>query len=104
MILGLRYGQMQLWRKMYTSNMQKAFRSIPVPKDFKVDIVDYDKFLTVQFYESQWRHYNDSERLKCVLYLQRVKKALESQGAVVALDPILDLETPEDRAQRRRRK
>jgi len=104
MMLGLKYGQMQLWRKMYTSNMQQAFRSIPVPKDFKADVVDYGKFLTIQFYESQWKHYNDSERLKCILYLKKVKIALERQGAVVALDPILDVETPEDRAQRRRRK
>ena len=88
---------------MYNLNMQQAFRSIPVPHDFRADIVDYDKFLTVQFYESQWRHYTDAERFKCIQYLERVKKTLESLGAVVALDPILDLETPDDRARRRRK-
>jgi hypothetical protein len=36
--------------------------------------------------------------------MMNVKKALESLGAVVAIDPVLDLETAEDRAQRRRRK
>ena len=106
MMHGLRYGLMQQWisKKMYNINMQRVFRSIPVPKDFRVDIVDYDTFLTIQFYESQWRNYKDSERFKCIQYLSKVKTALERLGAVVALDPILDLETPEDRAQRRRRK
>ena len=94
MIHGLKYGQTQRWKKMYTSNMQKAFRSIPVPKDFKVDIVDYDKFLTVQFYESQWRHYTDTERFQCIQYLNKVKTALEKLGARVALDPILDVKYP----------
>ena len=88
---------------MYNLNMQKAFRSIPVPHEFKADILDYGKFLTIQFYESQWRHYNDAERFKCIQYLDMVKKTLESLGAVVALDPILDLETPDDRARRRRK-
>jgi len=88
---------------MYNLNMQKAFRSIPVPHDFNADILDYDKFITIQFYESQWRHYTDAERFKCIQYLERVKKTLESLGAVVALDPILDLETHDDRARRRRK-
>ena len=88
---------------MYNASMRKAFRSIPVPHELRVDIVDYDKFLTVQFYESQWRHYTESERFKCIQYLAKVKIALESLGATVALDPILDLETPDDRARRRRK-
>jgi hypothetical protein len=83
--------------------MQKAFKSIPVPKDFKVAIVDYDTFLTVRFYESQWRHYSEAERLRCVQYMMTVKNALERLGAVVAIDPVLDVETPDDRARRRRK-
>jgi hypothetical protein len=88
---------------MYNSIMQKAFKSIPVPKDFKVAIVDYDTFLTVRFYESQWRHYSEAERLRCVQYMMTVKNALERLGAVVAIDPVLDVETPDDRARRRRK-
>ena len=101
---GLKFGLEQRWIKMYNAEMQKAFRSIKVPKGFKAHIVDYDKFLTIRFYESQWRHYTEAERFKCAQYMINVKKALESLGAVVAIDPVLDLETPEDRAQRRRRK
>jgi hypothetical protein len=89
---------------MYTKQMQMAFKSIPAPKDFRAAIVDYDTFLTIRFYESQWRHYTESERFKCVQYMMNVKSALEKLGATVAIDPVLDLETAEDRAQRRRRK
>lgn len=81
---------------MYTENMRKAVRSIPAPKDFNMDIVDYDHFLTIQFYESQWRHFTDKERLRCLLYMETIKKTLEKLGASVALDPILDVKSPTD--------
>jgi hypothetical protein len=80
---------------MYTLNMKKAVRSIKPPKDFQVDIVDYDHFLTIQFYESHWRHMNDSERLRCIKYMTKIKTMLESLGAQVALDPILDITHPD---------
>jgi hypothetical protein len=76
---------------MYTDEMKKSIRTIKIPKEFKVDILDYDTFLTVQFYESQWKHYSDSERFQCVQYLLKVKSILESLGARVALDPVLDV-------------
>jgi hypothetical protein len=76
---------------MYTDEMKKSIRTIKIPKEFKVDILDYDTFLTVQFYESQWKHYRDSERFQCVQYLLKVKSILESLGARVALDPVLDV-------------
>ena len=79
---------------MYTSLMKKAVHSFKVPKDFKIDILDYDTFLTIQFYESQWKHYTDTERFQCIQYLNKVKGALESLGAKVALDPILDVKYP----------
>jgi hypothetical protein len=74
--------------------MKKAVRSFKVPKDFKIDILDYDTFLTIQFYESQWKHYTDTERFQCIQYLNKVKGALENLGAKVALDPILDVKYP----------
>ena len=76
---------------MYTQLMKKAVHSIPIPKQFKIDILDYDTFLTVQFYESQWKHYSETERFLCIQYLNKVKKTLENLGAKVALDPILDI-------------
>jgi hypothetical protein len=101
---GLRYGLTQLWIKMYSTTMQQAFKSVPVPLDFKAHIVDYDAFLVIRFYESQWRHYTDAERFKCIQYMMNVKAALEKCGARVAIDPVLDLETPQDRLNRKRRK
>jgi hypothetical protein len=76
--------------------MRKAVKSIPAPKNFNMDIVDYDHFLTIQFYESQWRHFTEKERLRCLLYMETVKKTLEKLGASVALDPILDIKAPTD--------
>ena len=80
---------------MYTIQMKKAVHSIKPPNDFHMDIVDYDHFLTIQFYESHWRHMTDSERLRCIKYMTKVKATLESFGAQVALDPILDITHPE---------
>ena len=79
---------------MYTALMRKAVRTFNAPKDFKIDIVDYNTFLTIQFYESQWRHYTEAERFQCIQYLNKVKGALENLGAKVALDPILDIKYP----------
>ena len=76
---------------MYTSLMKQAVKTIKIPKDFKIDILDYDTFLTIQFYESQWKHYSETERFLCIQYLNKVKKTLENLGARVALDPILDI-------------
>jgi hypothetical protein len=76
---------------MYTNLMKQAVKTIKIPKDFKIDIVDYDTFLTIQFYESQWKHYSETERFLCIQYLNKVKKTLENLGARVALDPILDI-------------
>lgn len=81
---------------MYTDSMRKAVKSIPPPKNFNMDILDYGPFLTVQFYESQWRHFTEKERLRCLLYMETVKKTLEKLGASVALDPILDVKAPTD--------
>jgi hypothetical protein len=76
--------------------MRKSVKSIPIPNDFRVDILDYGQFITVQFYESQWRYYSEKERLQCIIYLNKVKKVLEKLGASVALDPILDTKAPTD--------
>jgi hypothetical protein len=80
---------------MYTVEMRKAVKSVNAPKDFYIDIVDYGQFLTIRFYESHWRHFSDAERLRCIMYMTKVKTMLESLGAQVALDPILDITHPD---------
>lgn len=82
---------------MYTDQMRKVVREIRPPKDFEIGIADYGQFLTIQFYESHWRHLSDPERLRCIKYMNAVKNALELLGAKVALDPILDVKYNDDR-------
>lgn len=82
---------------MYTEQMRKIVAEIRPPKDFEIAIVDYDKFLAIQFYESHWRHLSDPERLRCIKYMNAVKKALELVGASVTLDPILDVKYNDER-------
>ena len=82
---------------MYTEKMRHAIRSVKAPKDFQITISDYDHFLAIQFYESHWRHLNDNERLRCIKYMTKIKTILESLGASVTLDPILDIKYNDDR-------
>jgi hypothetical protein len=79
---------------IYTPKIKQAVRSIPVPQDFVMDVVQYDfnpPYIALRFYESHWRHMTDNERLKCVKYLQKVKTIIESHGIKVTLDPVYDI-------------
>lgn len=76
---------------LYTPQMRANVRMLKPPKDFSIGIMDYGQFLSIQFYESEWRHLNDTERLRCIKYVSDVKKVLESYGVNVTLDPILDI-------------
>lgn len=79
---------------IYTPKMKQQVHAIPVPADFVMDVVEYDMYppyIGLRFYESHWRHMNDTERLKCILYLQKVKKVIESNGIPVTLDPVYDV-------------
>lgn len=82
-------------KMIYTLAMQKAVKSIKPPHEFVIDIVEYDldpqnRFLAVRFYESQWSYYNETERLHCVAFLEKVRKALTSFGVRVTLEPVID--------------
>lgn len=79
---------------LYTPQMKEEVRKHKPPHDFAIDIVEYDlnpKFIGIRFYESQWKRYSDSERLKCILYLDTVKSIIESHGVRVTLEPISDI-------------
>lgn len=78
---------------LYTPKMREEMHKVPVPHDFTVDIIEYNlnpSFLAIRFYESQWLHYNDRERLRCIMYLDKIKTLLESYGVMVTLEPIID--------------
>ncbi len=70
---------------MYTDSMQRAFRSITPPKNFKVYIVDEDHFLTVLAKEKDFMTLTGEDKVQAVEYMIRVKKALEDNGAIVLL-------------------
>lgn len=79
---------------IYTPKIKQEVHSIPVPSDFVMDVVEYDMYppyIGLRFYESHWRHLNDIERLRCIEYLQRVKRVIESYGIPVTLDPVYDV-------------
>lgn len=79
---------------IYTPQMKSQVKSVPVPSDFVMDIVEYDMkppFISLRFYESHWRHLSEKERIGCVLYMQTIKKIIESHGVNVTLDPVYDV-------------
>ena len=79
---------------IYTPKMKRDVHSIPVPADFVMDIVEYDfnpPYIALRFYESHWRHMSDLERIKCVEYMMKVKKIIESYGVSVTTDPVYDV-------------
>jgi hypothetical protein len=70
---------------MYTDAMKMAFHSISAPKNFAVQIIDNDNFLTVKASEKMFMSLLDEEKRRAVEYMVRVKKALEDNGAIVLL-------------------
>ena len=70
---------------MYTDAMKRAFHSITPPKNFGVQLVDHDNFITVKAKEEIFMRLLDEEKRAAVEYMIRVKKALEDNGAIVLL-------------------
>ncbi len=65
--------------------MKRAVRSITAPQGFGVDIIDNEHFLTVRADENKFMQLFDRDKRLAVEYMVRVKKALESEGAIVLL-------------------
>ena len=70
---------------MYTDAMRRAFHSITPPKNFNLQIIDHDHFITVKASEKQFMRLLDEDKRSAVEYMVRVKKALEDNGAIVLL-------------------
>ena len=75
---------------IYTPDVAAAIRSIPMPIEMTVDIVDYGSYLGIRFYESEWAHLSEPERLKMAMYFQAVRKMLERGNIPSTLDPVYD--------------
>ena len=71
---------------MYTDQMKRAFRSLIPPKNFSLQIIDNDNFLTVKAIEKDFMSLETVEmKREAIEYMIRVKKALEDNGAIVLL-------------------
>ena len=68
---------------MYTDKMRMAFHSVPAPKNFGVNLIDNDTFLTIKLDERSFMGMTHDEKLDAVKYVSMVKKALEMEGAIV---------------------
>ena len=72
------------WEKvMYTDSMRKAVHSIQVPKNFSVEIIDNDHFLTIKLNEYKFLNMAHDEKIAALQYVVKLKNALEDNGAVV---------------------
>lgn len=69
----------------YTPQMRNAFHSVLPPKNFSLQIIDNENFLTVKASEDQFMKLPGEDRKIAVEYMIRVKKALEGSGAIVLL-------------------
>jgi hypothetical protein len=68
---------------MYTDAMRRAFHAVRPPKNFAVELLDNDTFLTIRADEKKFAGLLDEEKREAVEYIIRLKKALEENGAVV---------------------
>jgi hypothetical protein len=75
---------------IYTPDVAAAIKSIPMPVEMTLDIVDYGTYLGIRFYESEWAHLSESERLKMAIYFEAVKKMLARGNVPATLDPVYD--------------
>lgn len=68
---------------MYTDAMKVAFRSVRAPKNFSIELLDAEHFLTIRLDERKFYGMLDSEKREAIEYVYRVKAALEDNGAIV---------------------
>jgi len=70
---------------MYTDAMKRAFHSVTPPKNFGVQVIDHDNFITIKAKEDIFMRLLDEEKRSAIEYMVRVKKALEDNGAIVLI-------------------
>lgn len=68
---------------MYTNEMRRAVHSITPPKNFGINIIDNDSFLTIRLNEKDFLNMVHDDKIEAVQYIARVKNALEQNGAIV---------------------
>lgn len=68
---------------VYTDAMRRAFHQVEAPKNFSVDLLDNDNFLTIRLDERKFAGLSDYDKRQALEYVIKLKKALEENGAVV---------------------
>jgi hypothetical protein len=68
---------------MYTDSMRRAFHAVQAPKNFGVQVIDNDTFLTVKLDEHKFLSMDHDEKISALQYVVQLKKALEMEGAIV---------------------
>ena len=68
---------------MYTDAMRRAFHSVIPPKNFSVDLIDNEHFLTIKLSERSFINMTHDEKIESIKYVTQLKKALEMEGAIV---------------------
>lgn len=68
---------------MYTDSMRRAFHSIIPPKNFGVNLIDNEHFLTIKLSERSFINMTHDEKIEAIKYVTQLKKALEMEGAIV---------------------
>ena len=75
---------------IYDEIASAAVRSIKMPVDMTVDIVDLGKYIGIRFYESEWAHLSEAERYRMGIYFEAVRKTLAALNIPATLDPVYD--------------
>jgi hypothetical protein len=68
---------------MYTDAMRRAFHNIEAPKNFGINLIDNEHFLTIKLDERSFLNMTHDEKIEAIKYVSLVKKALEMEGAIV---------------------
>jgi hypothetical protein len=70
---------------MYTAEMATAFKAIVPPKNFGVVLLENDDFITIQIDPKELLAVPEEDLEVVVKYINDVKFALESLGAIVMI-------------------
>ena len=68
---------------MYNDKMRRIVHSIAAPKNFGVEIIDNEHFLTLKLDEKKFLYMVHDEKIAALQYVVKLKKALEDIGAIV---------------------
>lgn len=63
--------------------MRRAFHAVTPPKNFAVQLIDNDHFLTIKLDEYEFIKMSHDEKMQALQYIVQLKNALEMEGAIV---------------------